>query len=155
AGLEDRHGLAVAGKEPEGPLAEVLRPADPRHVLAEGRSEPVSKRGQPAHADRGADDYGIEAASIHQPEKPPEIGRCVVRAQSHTAPADADPTKRAYFASAPRSYRGSGAAHDPRRRSSSSTATTRSSRRSARSMTIRSPSRTSAIGPPSAASGAM
>src|SRR5262249_5799744 len=72
--------------------------------------------------------------------------------QSHvTAPRDADETRRAYFAITPPRARGGGAAQ-PARRASRSART--SMRRARTSMRTRSPSRTSAIGPPTAASGA-
>src|SRR6185369_9905063 len=87
------------------------------------------------------------------PRRP--VGRQGVgHAQSHTAPRAAVPTSFAYFASTPRLCLGAGADQAALRRASSSPSTCRSRVRAAMSSTISSPSRTSAIGPPSVASGA-
>src|SRR5581483_12191560 len=70
------------------------------------------------------------------------------------APLDAEPTVRAYLASAPKVYRGAGCVQASRRRASSDSSTSRSILRFAASIRISSPSRTSAIGPATKASGA-
>src|SRR6266540_2697270 len=72
----------------------------------------------------------------------------------HTAPLAAEDTSRAYLASAPVVYRGAGAFHPSRRLPSSASSTSRSRRRVSTSSTIVSPSSTSAMGPPTVASGA-
>src|SRR5262249_25454557 len=75
----------------------------------------------------------------------------VVRKGLVTAPSDADETSEAYLAITPRVKRGGGGVKPPRRAARSAST---SSLRAAMSKITRSPSRTKAIGPPSAASGA-
>src|SRR5439155_20409775 len=86
-----------------------------------------------------------------------ERGRRCDRRPRHqvTAPRSALPTALAYLASAPWVYRGSGARHAARRVPSSAASTARWMTRRPASITISSPSRTRAIGPPTNASGAM
>ena len=71
-----------------------------------------------------------------------------------TAPSDAEDTSRAYFAITPDVYGGFGGFHRARLRASSAEERRASRRRFVTSNAIRSPSRSSAIGPPTAASGA-
>src|SRR5206468_1692705 len=71
-----------------------------------------------------------------------------------TAPSLADDTRRAYLANTPVSYRGAGGVQCLRRSRTISSLTSRSSRRAPMSKEMPSPSRTAAIGPPRAASGA-
>src|SRR5208283_4678264 len=71
-----------------------------------------------------------------------------------TAPYAADPTLAAYFAKTPPRKLGSGARQERKRSSITAAGTARSSERASTSMTISSPSRTAASGPPAAASGA-
>src|SRR6266508_1371949 len=75
------------------------------------------------------------------------------RTHEVTAPSDAEETRRAYFASAPLTYRGAGAFHAARRLAKSASSTSTSMRRFSASISMRSPSRRSAIGPPTSASG--
>src|SRR5215472_17868559 len=71
-----------------------------------------------------------------------------------TAPSAADVTDATYLANTPSVYLGAGARHSFSRRWTSSAGNCRSSRRLGMLMEIVSPSRTAAIGPPTAASGA-
>src|SRR6266581_3064537 len=71
-----------------------------------------------------------------------------------TAPRDADETRCAYLAITPVAKRGTGGVHSVRRRRTSSSASSTLSARPGISKTTVSPSRTAAIGPPTAASGA-
>src|SRR6185369_10058184 len=71
-----------------------------------------------------------------------------------TAPCEAEETMAAYFANTPRGYRGTGARQPRSREAISSSATAIESSRFATSNVMMSPSRTAAIGPPTAASGA-
>src|SRR5450759_431318 len=70
-----------------------------------------------------------------------------------TAPSEAEETRSAYFARTPVVARGAGARQPRFRTASCSSPTSRSSRRAVTSSVTRSPSQTSAIGPPTAASG--
>src|SRR4030095_10895887 len=72
-----------------------------------------------------------------------------------TAPLDAEETRRAYLASAPLWYRGAGACQAARRPATSDSSTSRSMRRFSASISMRSPSRSRAMGPPTNASGEM
>src|SRR5262249_43212525 len=72
---------------------------------------------------------------------------------SVTQPSEAVRTLRMYFASVPRCARSGGAVHAARRRASSASGISSTIVRFFASIVIRSPSRTSAIGPPSCASG--
>src|SRR5664280_1853431 len=83
----------------------------------------------------------------HHPEVEPGQG-------SVTAPRSAPVTRRAYLASTPVVYRGAGCLSPALRRSSSSPSTSRSMVWRTTSTTIRSPSATRPMGPPSTASGA-
>src|SRR5262245_36653455 len=79
----------------------------------------------------------------------------VVQLQSVTQPSEADFTRRTYFPSTPPVALSGGVTRAFRRRDISASSISIVSEQSVASIVMRSPSRTSAIGPPSCASGVM
>src|SRR5262249_10641185 len=123
----------------------------PRQDVTDRIAEHRVVRGQDRAA-RIAEDVGHALADQTLPEN---LRTGVVHDQAVTAPAAADETNFAYFAITPVVKRGRGGVHAASRAAKSAGARLTAMRRAARSIVITSPSRTAAIGPPLAASGAM